>query len=144
LRWNVAVFLVVTWLASAVSFGVFAHAGLTLLQVIGPWTLAALVFLGAVLVPALRTAPLLEPGAVPAIGAASYSIYLLHPVAIVAAGDHAPPALFVPVSLGLTALFALAGYRLVELPGIALARRLTGSAGRTPAPMASPGAEAAA
>jgi peptidoglycan/LPS O-acetylase OafA/YrhL len=130
LRLNVAVFLVVTWLASAVSFGIFTHERLNLMQVIGPWTLATALFLGVVLVPAVRSARLIERGLIPAIGAASYSIYLLHPIAMVAAQDHAPRALFLPVALGLTALLAVAGYRLVERPGIALARRWTvGSSG---------------
>jgi peptidoglycan/LPS O-acetylase OafA/YrhL len=138
LWWNVASFVLITWLASIVSFGVFSHARLTLAQVIGPWTLAVVVFLGVVLTPALRHARALDRGPLPALGAASYSIYLLHPVAINLAGQYAPPTLLVPVSLALTGLLALGGYRLVERPGIAFARWLT----RRPAVAVPPAASA--
>ncbi len=122
--WNVAAFLGVTWLVSAVSFGVYTHAHITLAQVIGPWTLALGLFLAVLLVPALRGCALLAHGWVPRLGAASYSVYLLHPIAMAAALQYVPGAM-VPVAGVLTALLAWGGYRLVEMPGIAVARRLT-------------------
>ena len=121
---SVAAFVAATWLASIVSFGVFVHGHVTLGQVLGPWTLATVIFLGVILWPRLRGSGLLDHGLAPRLGAASYSVYLFHPVAMAAALQYAPGA-FVPVAGVLTGLLAWGGYRLVELPGIALARRLT-------------------
>lgn len=122
--WNVAAFLLVTWAVSAVSFGLFAHAHISLAQVLGPWTLATGLLLAVLLSSRLRGSALLDRGLAPRLGAASYSVYLLHPVAMATAAQYAPAA-FLPVAAALTALLAWGGYRLVELPGIALARRLT-------------------
>lgn len=123
---NVAVFLAVTWFTAGVAFGVFSHGQIALGQVIGPWTAALGVFLAVICPARVRDCALLSRGVLPMLGAASYSIYLLHPIATAVAFEQAPGA-FVPVALGLTALLSLAGYRWVERPGMALGRRLVAS-----------------
>jgi len=141
--WNLAAFVGVTWATAGVSFGLFSHARITLWQVIGPWSLALALFLAVIGLPALRGSALLERGPLPRLGAASYSVYLLHPIALAAVRQHGPAGLgpvgFSGLALALTGALALAGYRLVELPGIALGKRLT----RAASP-ASPGALARA
>lgn len=120
----VALFLAVTWFTNFVSFGVFSHAKITLAQAIGPWTAAPLIFFGVVLTSRLRDAKLLSAGLLPMLGAISYSIYLLHPIAIAFAQQHMPAGAVVPAAIGLTLALSWAGYRLVERPGIALGRKL--------------------
>ena len=120
---NAALFLAVTWFCAVVAFGVFRHQKITLLQVLVPWTGASALFLAATCIAPLRESRLLSAGALPVFGAASYSVYLLHPVAAAAAAQYAPDA-FPAAALALTAVLAFAGYRWVELPGIALGRRL--------------------
>lgn len=115
------VFAVTVLAASYVGFGVFRHPTITLAQAMGPWTLATLLFAAAVLVRPLREAAVVNAGVLPVLGAASYSIYLLHPFAIAVATEHAGSG-YLPVALGLTALLALIGYRGIERPGIALGR----------------------
>lgn len=124
-RLAVATFFGVTWLINWVSFGHFAHPHITLGQALGPWTVAPLLFFAVVFIPRIRNAPVLTTGLLPAIGAASYSVYLLHPVAIAAAEQHSPAGLAVPVALGLTLAMSWIGYRWVERPGIALGRILS-------------------
>lgn len=126
--WSVGVFVAVTWLTAGVSFGLFAHPHLTVWQVIGPWTLALGLFLVVTMARPLRRSALLNRGAIPLVGAASYSVYLLHPIAIVAVlqyGRGLGDAGFAGAALALTGVLALAGYRLVERPGIAMGKRLT-------------------
>lgn len=120
-----AVFFAVTWFINSISFGHFAHPHITLGQALGPWTIAPLLFLAVVFTSRIRNAPVLTTGLIPAIGAASYSVYLLHPVAIAAAEQHAPAVLAVPIALGLTLAMAWAGYQWVERPGISLGRTLS-------------------
>ena len=120
----VAMFVAVTWLTNFIAFGVFAHPHITLAQAVGPWSVAPALFLLVVLVPGIRDARVLDSGMLPTIGAVSYSIYLLHPIANAAADQYVPDSLMVPVALGLTFVLALAGYHWIERPGIALGRRL--------------------
>ncbi len=122
----IALFLAVTWFTNFVAFGVFAHAKITLAQAIGPWTVAPLIFFGVILSDRLRDAKLLSTGLLPMLGAISYSIYLLHPIAISFAGQHLPDAMVVPAAIVLTLALSWVGYRAVERPGIALGRKLAG------------------
>lgn len=126
---HVAGFIVVATGCELVSFGVFAHATISLAQVVWPTVVAPLLFVAVVLSPTVRAAPVMARGVLPAIGSASYSIYLLHPVGL-ALGDRfgAPHGVLAgaAISLGATGVLALVGYRLVELPGIALGRRVLG------------------
>jgi len=127
--WSLAAFVAVTWLTAGISFGLFTHPHLTVWQVIGPWMLALGLFLAVTMAGPLRRSAVLNRGAIPGAGAASYSVYLLHPIAIVAVLQHGPvgmgPGASVTSFLVLTGLLALAGYQLVERPGIAVGRRLT-------------------
>jgi peptidoglycan/LPS O-acetylase OafA/YrhL len=121
---SLLVFGVVALSTNYVSFGLFRHPHITLVQSLGPWTLGTVVFLVVLLLEPLRTAHWLNSGLIPDLGAMSYSIYLLHPVAMAAADTYAPDGWRVPVAIGLTAMLSLAGYHLVEKPGIALGRRV--------------------
>lgn len=126
----VAVFVVIVGAADYVAFGLFHHARLTLAQVVVPWAFALALFLIATLTPSLREAPLLATGVLPAFGAMSYSVYLLHPVAITLARLHAPAAWATFLALAGTMMLALASYRLIEKPGIVLGRRLAATIAR--------------
>jgi len=65
------------------------------------------------------------PAVVSWLGRHSYPIYLLHPVALTVLSRYqGSPWLFFPGVVGSTLLMAAVARRLVELPGIALGRRL--------------------
>lgn len=122
---QVALFLVITTGCNAVSFGLFHHARVSLPQVMLAWTVAPILFLALVSVARLRRARWLDRGLLPRLGTASYSLYLVHPLAIAAAEQYGrSDAARIALSIGLTGVLAALGYRLVELPGIAAGRRL--------------------
>lgn len=112
-------FLAVTFIVTGVAFGVFRHPHVTLAQAMGPWLAAPLLF-GAIMAWG-RDWSWLAAGWLPRLGAASYSLYLLHPVAI-AAAEQWLPTLRLPAAMLLSLGLAMAGYRWVERPGIALGR----------------------
>lgn len=122
---NLLVFLVVTLLSNSVAFGYFHHPTITLLQAIGPWTTALVTFVLVVTVPAIRGTRGLANPVVVWLGAASYSVYMMHPLAIALAVHLGPAILVVPAALALTLVMALASYRFIELPGIRLGRALS-------------------
>ncbi len=124
---SILLFLAVTGFTSYVAFGHFSHPDITLAQAIGPWTIATLAFFGVALSKPLREAGLLTKGWLPLAGAASYSIYLLHPIANAAAQHYVTAPWQVAVALVLTGALAFLGYQLVEKPGIALGRTLSNS-----------------
>lgn len=130
---SVAIFAAVTLITTAIAFGVFRHPTITLAQAMGPWLLATIVFVGVVTVRPLRELAVLQRGLLPLLGAASYSLYLLHPIAIAAADHYAPAPWRLAAALALTALLAFLGYRGIERPGIAagrqVARRFAAAAG---------------
>lgn len=121
---NIAAFLVVTWIANLVAFGVFAHPHITLAQALGPWTVAPLLFFLVVLPVPIREAGAINGGVLPALGAISYSTYLLHPIANAVAERYIALHWEVPAALLLTLLLSAIGYKFVEQPGIALGRKL--------------------
>ena len=121
---SVLIFAVVALATNYVSFGLFRHPHITLAQSLGPWTVGTIIFFTVLLLKPLRNARWLNSGLIPALGAMSYSIYLLHPVAIAAAEDYAPGNWRVPVAVGLTAVLSMVGYHIVEKPGIALGRKI--------------------
>ena len=125
---NVALFLVVTLASNFVAFGIFRHPNITMMQAIGPWTAAMALFVATVTLPWLRAA--LAQRWIVAIGAASYSIYMIHPLAIAAAVHLKFAVLVIPATLLLTLVMAVLSYRFIELPGIRLGRAL---AARRPA-----------
>ncbi len=119
---SIGLFAAVALAANYVGFGIFHHPNITLAQALGPWTLATTLFLVIVLVRPIREFRPFNHGLLPFIGATSYSIYLLHPIAFGIVEAQVAASLRVPAALALTTAFALAGYYWVELPGITLGR----------------------
>lgn len=125
-RLNLLTFLLVTLASNYVAFGHFHHPKISLMQAIGPWTAALALFASAVSVPAIRGRNGLASPRLARLGATSYSIYMMHPLAIALAVHLGAPLLVIPSALGLTIGMAVLSYRFVELPGIRLGRSLSG------------------
>ena len=124
---SMAGFLVVNLGSSVVAFGWFHHANVSLGQVLWTWPLGLLAFFGVVLWPRLRAVRMLNCGLVPAVGAASYSIYLLHPLGMAAGEQYGRGTVAeIGIAVAVTAVLAAIGYRYVELSGIALGRKVAG------------------
>ena len=122
---NFAAFFAVNWISNFVAYGVFSHQDLTLAQALWAWLLGLLAFFGVVLWPRLRAASLLNHGVLPVVGAASYSVYLLHPLGLAAGQQYGGgTASNIALVLLVTAVLATIGYIYIELPGIALGRRV--------------------
>jgi peptidoglycan/LPS O-acetylase OafA/YrhL len=119
---SVAAFVVVATCVNAIEFGVFAHARLSLAQALWPWLFGTALFLFWVLTPAVRNAAVLNRGPLPALGELSYSIYLLHPIAIAFVEAHVAPELQVAAAIGLTLALAWVGFHAIERPAIRLGR----------------------
>ena len=118
-------FVAVMVATNLVAFGAFHHAAIRLEHVVLSSVLCPAVFLAVICWGRLRNARVLNSGVLPITGSASFSIYLLHPVAIALAAQYAgswPVAAL--WSLILTAMLGTLGYCLVERPGIALGRKL--------------------
>ena len=122
---SIATFALVALFGTYVAFGYFDHPNLTLAQAMGPWIFATTIFLMWVLYRPWRELTLLNRGVLPALGAMSYSIYLLHPFATAAADVYLAPDLQVPAAIIATFALAWLGFYLVEKPGIKLGRFLT-------------------
>jgi peptidoglycan/LPS O-acetylase OafA/YrhL len=122
-----AIFAIVMTACNAVSFGYFAHHSITVWQAIVPWLAAIAFFLGVAAVPAVGNSRIFDNRLLPALGAMSFSIYLLHPIALVAAEAISASPWCLPIALALTVALATAGYQLIELPGVILSKRLTGT-----------------
>lgn len=122
---GLVLFLGVTCFTNYVSFGVFSHSQISLLQAMWPWTLGPLLFFAVILYRPLRNARLLNAGWLPAWGAASYSIYIFHPIAL-EFGSRFASGTFIPLALAIaiTAALSFVGYRYVELAGVKLGRRV--------------------
>ncbi len=121
---SIARFAAITLLCDLVAFGVFSHQSISLAQAIGPWTVGSAIFLSVVLIPQVREHRWLNRGVMPWLGSLSFSIYMLHPVAIAMAERFASGLVREVLGLALTLGFAMIAYRLVERPGIALGRRI--------------------
>jgi peptidoglycan/LPS O-acetylase OafA/YrhL len=120
---SLGVFVAVIVFSYWVAFGVFAHPRMSFAQALGPWLIGTSIFATILLVEPIRTSDILNDGWLPRLGVYSYSIYLLHPVAIALASTYADGPLRAPVAIALTAALAFAGFQLVEKPGIAWGRR---------------------
>ena len=69
------------------------------------------------------------------LGKVSYSLYLLHPIALAIAPQSLSPLAALPIQIGLSLAFAWFGYECVERPSVETAKRLLKSAAaRVPAP----------
>lgn len=127
---SIGIFAGTALFSTYVAFGVFRHPNLTLAQAIGPWILGTIIFLCWTLVRPFREARLANAGLLPALGAMSYSIYLLHPIAAAAANRYVAEALQVPAAITLAVALSWIGYNVIERPGIALGRIVAGGAAR--------------
>jgi peptidoglycan/LPS O-acetylase OafA/YrhL len=127
---SIGVFACTVLLSTYVAFGVFAHPNLTLGQAMGPWIAGTIIFLGWTLVRPFREARVFNAGLLPALGAMSYSIYLLHSIAAATANRYVVEALQVPTAVTLAVVLSWLGYKFVERPGIALGRIVAGRAAR--------------
>lgn len=84
-----------------------------------PWASAYAFFLGAYTLRRFTfPAPLIW------LGTISYSVYVLHPACIGLVSDLIAPRLELPAMLILTLVVSAISYRLIELPGIRLGKRL--------------------
>jgi peptidoglycan/LPS O-acetylase OafA/YrhL len=124
-RVHLIVFLIVTLASNSVAFGYFHHPKISLMQAIGPWTAALILFALSVSIPAVRSRRGLANPTLAWLGAASYSIYMMHPLAIALAVHLETPILVIAAAVLLTFTMALLSYRYVELPGIRLGRALS-------------------
>ena len=127
---SITVFSVVALLATYVAFGVFTHPNLTVGQTIGPWIFATVTFLLFTLWRPLREARLLNYGLVPALGAVSYSIYLLHPIAAATAYTYLSQVFQVPAAIAMTLAVSWLGFHYVERPFMRFGRSAVGLANR--------------
>jgi peptidoglycan/LPS O-acetylase OafA/YrhL len=118
-----ALFFVTTTFANWVGFGHFHHPQITMLQSMLPWIAAPLLFI-AVAQAAKRGPIRLLAGPVATLGATSYSIYLLHPIAMALLSGEPQNAVTLVATWVLSIALALAAYHGVEKPGIALGKRL--------------------
>jgi peptidoglycan/LPS O-acetylase OafA/YrhL len=120
-----AVFTAVMAICNLVSFGYFVHPSITMWQAVVPWLLGTAFFLIVAAIPAVDRSPLFDNRVLPWLGAMSFSIYLLHPIALAAAEAITPSAWSLPIALVLTLGLSIIGFRLIELPGVRLSKRLT-------------------
>lgn len=127
-----ALFLGVTTLTNYIAFGVFAHHHVVLSTVLLSWIGAPVIFTALLLAPGLRNSRVVATGFLPWLGTMAYSIYLLHPIAIVITYDYFRPEWQVLAMIVLISAFTLFGYYLIELPTLRLGRWAT--KGIKPAP----------
>jgi peptidoglycan/LPS O-acetylase OafA/YrhL len=122
----VALFVGVTTATNIVAFGLFQHDHVRLIPSLMSWIAAPLVFLATVLWAKRRPGADRSLAFVQAIGVASYSIYLLHPIAVALVRQYglalSPIWQFIVYVL-LAAALSTAGYIFIEKPGIALGKR---------------------
>jgi peptidoglycan/LPS O-acetylase OafA/YrhL len=121
------VFTTVMTLCNLVSFGHFVHPSITVWQAVVPWLLATGFFLAVTAFPTIRGSRVFDNRLLPWLGAMSFSVYLLHPIALAAAEAVTSSAWSLPLALALTLALSIAGYRLIELPAVKLSKRLTPS-----------------
>lgn len=126
------IFTSVMTICNLVSFGHFVHPTITLGQAVVPWLAATAFFMLVMTNNAIRTSRIFDNRPLSWLGAMSFSIYLLHPIALAAAESVTTSVWSLPLALGLTLLLSMLAYRTIELPAIALARRLTPRAAATP------------
>lgn len=122
---DAAIFEAVTLISNGVAFGYFHHPNITLWQAIMPWTLALTVFAVACGGQAVRQSRLLNLPVVRFGGRISYSLYLLHPIALGLADLWMGRANSLLTGLAITFVMAPAGYFLIERPGQTLATWIT-------------------
>ena len=75
--------------------------------------------------PGLRNSKVIGSGVLPWMGTMTYSLYLLHPIAIVITYDYFAPAWQIPAVIVLVSVFTLVGYYAIELPALRFGRWAT-------------------
>jgi peptidoglycan/LPS O-acetylase OafA/YrhL len=121
------VFVFVMTFSNVVSFGYYSHPKITMMQSVVPWLVAPTLFLLVTSIPSVNRSKFFKTPVLAWLGTISFSIYLLHPLALAIARAYSPPGAWIAVGLALTLLFSMTAFRWVEMPGQALARQLTGS-----------------
>jgi peptidoglycan/LPS O-acetylase OafA/YrhL len=117
-------FIVAMTVCNVISFGYFKHPNITMNQSIYPWIAAPILFLLVSALPGVRQSKIVNSPILGSLGAVSFSTYLLHPFAITFAAAYVPSEFSLIVSIGLSLVFSIVGYRLVELPGQARGKRI--------------------
>ena len=121
---EIAIFLAVSASCNLVSFGYFKHPAISGYQAVIPWLIAPAIFFAAILVPRLRNSGILNNPKTAFLGAISYSIYMLHPFALIFAHTYFEGALTLIIGLAATLALSVLGYKFIELPGQQLGRRV--------------------
>jgi len=121
---DVSIFIVTMAISNIVSFGYYRHPDMTMNQVLFPWLIAPALFVLIACVPNIRQSALVANRATGWLGTISFSTYLLHPFSMALAGTLVSSSLFAVTSVLLTLVLSVLGYRLVELPGQALGKRI--------------------
>ncbi|KHK91012.1 acyltransferase family protein [Novosphingobium malaysiense] len=118
-----AVFLLVMMFANVVAFGYFTNPRITFAQSFWPWLIAPAIYFAGVVLAGRR-----ETGRVTAVmarfGKVSFSIYMLHSIALGGTFWIEDDILRIVTALVVTLLASFVMYRWVELPGIAMGRHL--------------------
>lgn len=121
---DTAVFIVTMAISNIVSFGYYRHPHITMNQALFPWLIAPLLFMAVACVPAIRRSPIVTNRVTGWLGSVSFSTYLLHPFSMGLASSLVPPHFFAVTCVLLTLALSVLGYRLIELPGQALGKRI--------------------
>lgn len=121
---DTGIFIVTMAISNIVSFGYYRHPNMTMNQALFPWLIAPILFMLVTCVPNIRHSPFVTNRVTGWLGSISFSIYLLHPFSISLAGVLVSQKLFPVTCILLTLVLSVLGYRLVELPGQALGKRV--------------------
>lgn len=119
-----AAFMLVMVLANLVAFGHFTHPDITLAESLWPWLIAPVIYVATLAVMRRRRSER-RAGMTARLGKMSFSIYLLHPIAMAAVSGVDNEAVRIVATLAITLLASWAVFRWVELPGIAAGRHLS-------------------
>jgi peptidoglycan/LPS O-acetylase OafA/YrhL len=120
---HVIAFVAIMLAGNYVAFGVFRHPRIDFAQAAWPWLAATLLFALVFGWRKLRQSILLDNPLFRWLGTVSYSLYMVHIIAIAFALEHAG-ADWIWAALAITALLSVVGYYGIERPGIALGRRI--------------------
>ena len=123
-QFDATLFLIVTLITNWVSFGKYHHPNISMFQAIVPWTAALLLFSAVVYYENVRSLGVLTNSVSVKLGEMSYSIYLLHPIALLLASSMINGLLYVPLGLIGTLCLSALSYRYVERTGQRIGARL--------------------
>jgi peptidoglycan/LPS O-acetylase OafA/YrhL len=127
-------------ISNYVSFGYYRHPTMSMDEALIPWLVAPVLFMLVACVPVMRGSALANNRFTGWLGSISFSTYLLHPFAMGLALAFAPSGLYAAACVVLTLMLSVLGYRLVELPGQALGKRIIARAEKRRLPAAAEGA----